>query len=431
MEMQYSHQTSKHVRRFNNKEILTRTLTMLVIVSWLYSGWPQVQIGNIEFPPEPEIAQAANTLVSVETVTGTTGTGATATDTFSNGTALNKMFHFCSFSYDVADSRHFQSFRATELTATDTLTIYAGGASGNDSLTYRCYIVIFSAGSDLVVNRYTQTTQGTPPFDDTITDVGDTSHAFIIPHGEDDPSDTTVGQEELWTFRLENTTTVRIDIDDPADEVNLMYYEVVDWNNSDINVQHLAVQTMTTGETTDTVVITTVDTAKSWLITTGRTEAGGFSEQTGRMNIRTDFENSSIVRVRRGVSGIAFNWVVQVIEDVSAGGIFDVDMNNIAMTTGQTSNTLTIGSVDTTRTFVAGTAFPHFAYSGQTGDTSTSNNDMPLVTLLIPVTAMSLLPSVTATCFVCWCVAATPPPPPTLPTSTAEALTPEVSVITT
>lgn len=313
----------------------------------------------------PRVVSAANVLSSIETITGTTGTGATATPTFTGGTALNKMFHFCSFSYDNLDQQHDQVFRGTALTATNTVTIYAGQGSGNESLTYRCYIVIFDSGSDLVVNRYTQSLFVTLPFDDTITAVSATAQAFVIPHGEENPTDTSIGQEELWTYRLENTTTVRIDADEPADETNVQYYEVVDWNNSDITVQHLAVQTMTTLETTDTVAITTVDTAKSWLITTGRTEAGAFDQQVGRMNIRTDFSDTSTVRVRRGVSGVAWNWAVQVIEDVSTDGIWDTQIGNIAMSTVETSDTYTLSpAVDTARTVVVGTAFPHFGFAG-------------------------------------------------------------------
>jgi len=326
--------------------------------------------------------------VNVVTVTGTTGTGASTTANFSGGTALNKMFHFCSFSYNANDNLHDQTYRSTALTAVNTLTIYAGQTSGNRPLTYHCSIIIFPTDADLVVNRYSRTgINGLTTISTTITAVSSRAQAFVIPHGETNPSDTDVGREELYDYQLTSTTNVNIMLDNAEDEAGATFrFEVVDWNNSGIRVQHLNGNTMTTTETTDTATIPTpITSGKAWLIVTGRTSGGLAAQSTGSMNIRADFSDNSTVRVRRGItSSTAFVWSAQVIEDVSASGIWDVQMGNISMTTAQTSNTLTLSpSVNTSRTFAAGTAFPHFAFSGQSPDATTSNQDTVAATVAL------------------------------------------------
>jgi len=232
-----------------------------------------------------------------------------------------------------------------------------------------------------VVNRYQSNTAATPR-DVTITAVSATAQAFVIPHGERHATDTSTGQEELFEYRLTSTTNVQIVVDSADDAAaNTIYFEVVDWNNADINVQHINNNAMTSTETTDTATITAVTLAKTWLIVTGRTEAGAFSEQTGRMNFRADLQNTTTVRVQ---SGVAYNWSAQIIEDVSTDGIWDTQIGNISMTTAETSDTLALSpAVDTANTFVSGTAWPHFAYSGQTEDTLTSNQDTASATVTL------------------------------------------------
>ena len=202
--------------------------------------------------------ETRNKVSSIEVVSGTTDTDASTAVTFSNGTSLSKMFHFCSFSYNVADDEHWQTFRSTALTATDTLTIYSDETSGNNAITYRCYIVIFTDDSPIVVNRYVSDTD-VETRSVTITEVSTTSAAFVIPHGQDhDNADTSIGSEESYEYRLTSTTNVDIVVDFANDYGdNAVRFEVVDWNNSDIWVQHLNNNAMTTAETTDTASIPT------------------------------------------------------------------------------------------------------------------------------------------------------------------------------
>ncbi|KKU94175.1 MAG: hypothetical protein UY26_C0003G0326 [Candidatus Jorgensenbacteria bacterium GW2011_GWA1_48_13] len=351
-----------------------KTLIFGFVSAFIFTG------GFLLGVPEAQAVQGGNQLSSIVTLTGTTGTGASTAVNFSGGTALNKMFHFCSFQYNTADSLHDQVFRSTALTATGTLTISAGQTAGsNQNLNYNCKILIFTAASDLVVNRYLAPTTAARPtaVNVTITAVSTTSQAFIIPHGETDPTDTTIGNEEEWEYQLTSATNVAIYVDSANNSSHPgARFEVVDWNNSDIRVQHINNLAMTTTETTDTSTIPVpVNLSKTWLMLTGSTEAGASSEVTGRMNVRADLQNASTVRLQRGTSTIAFEWSAQVIEDVSSYGLWNVQSGNIGMTTGQTANTLTISGVDASTTLVFCTAVAAFSCSGQSADTTAGNHD--------------------------------------------------------
>jgi len=350
-------------------------LILLVVLGWMFSGWPQV----FNFPPGIQEARAANVLSSIQTVTGATGGGATTAVAFAGGTALNKMFHFCSFSGNVNDSLHDQTYKSTALTGIGTLTITAGQTGGgNRSLTYRCYIVIFTAGSDLVVNRYNTNSQVTPR-NVAIAAVSATNRAFVIPHGENEPTDTTIGAEELWRYRLTTTTNVEITTDAANNSAGgFLQFEVVDWNNSDIRVQHLD-GTVGVAVASGTIPLTsTVVLNKTWLVTTFFPVAAIVGdEQTNVMSARADLQDVNTVRLQRILGGTnrALNWTAQVIEDVSTYGLWQTQLGNISMTTAQTTNTLALTAVNTANTFVAGTAFPSFAFSGASPDTTTGNAD--------------------------------------------------------
>lgn len=351
-----------------------------LIICLVFADW--VSVINLINIPVARAALGGNQLSSIQTITGTTGTSATTDVSISGGTSLDKMFHFCSFRYDTADTLHDAVYRSTELTSTSNLRIHAGqSGGGNQSLNYECKIIIYTSGSDLSVNRYLTTTTGaTRPSANnvTITAVSSTSQAFIIPHGETDRDDTTIGSEELFEYRLTSTTNVAIYVDDVNNSPVQpgVRFEVIDWNNSDIRVQHINGITMTSGQTTDTATIpTSITTSRAWLIVTGATDGGAFSEQTGRMNIRADIQNSTTVRARRGVSGIALGWSAQVIEDISSYGLWTTQESNINMGTGSTSGTKTITAVKTENTLVFCTAIVAFSCSGAVTDTSTSNHD--------------------------------------------------------
>ena len=317
----------------------------------------------------------ANVLSSIQVITGTTGTGASSDHSFSGGTQLNKMFHFISYDFDAIDNRHDQIFRRSELTSTSNLQLTAGQASGNDDINFHAIIVIFTAGSDLVVNRYTSDTTVLTR-NVTITAVSATAQAFILPHGERDPADGSWGFEELFAYGLTSTTNVQIQVDSANNTSggNTIGFEVVDWNNSDITVQHINFQVMTSTQAVDTATITTVDLARTWIVGTGRTDSGSANERTGEMVGRMDFESSSVVRFRRGVVGAQIHWSAQIIED-TAGTVWTTQMGNIAMGTGALTGTFTLTAVDTARTFATGTYVSSFAYCGEIGDTSSGNQD--------------------------------------------------------
>jgi len=218
----------------------------------------------------------ANVLSSIQVITGTTGTGASSDHSFSGGTQLDKMFFFISYDFNIADNLHDQTFRRAELTSTSNLRITAGQTGGgNQNLNFHAIVVIFTAGSDLVVNRYTSdTTVATRNV--TITAVSATAQAFILPHGERDPLDTSWGFEELFAYGLTSTTNVQVQVDQQNNTVggNTIGFEVVDWNNSDITVQHINFQVATSTQATDTAAITSVDLARTWVVGTSRTDSG-------------------------------------------------------------------------------------------------------------------------------------------------------------
>lgn len=323
----------------------------------------------------------ANTLSAITRITGTTGTGASTAPTFTGGTQLNKMFHFCSFRYTSGASLHDQTYKDTELTATNTLTIRAGQASGNVSATYLAYIVSFTSDSDLVVQRQT------------ITDTAETvnltwsptlsalSRSFLIPHGETNVSDTTIGSEENYRYEMTSTTAGTLQVDDGNEGLQGYKFEVVDWGNDDIRVQHVS-GNMTTAESTDTATLSpAVVLAKTFVIGTHRTEGGAFSEPPSTMCVRADLQNTTTFRVRRNATGEQLNWTGQAIEDISAGGIFDVDAGNISLAAATASGTLTIGAVDTARTVVLGSHFSKFGWEGQASSTTAGDPDNAIATV--------------------------------------------------
>lgn len=318
----------------------------------------------------------ANVLSSIQVITGTTGTGASSDHSFSGGTQLDKMFHFVSYDFDHGDNLHDQTFRRAELTSTSNLRLTAGQTGGgNQDINFRAVIIIFTASSDLVVNRYTSDTTVLTR-NVTITAVSATAQAFVIPHGERDPNDTTWGQEELFVYGLTSTTNVQIQVDSANNSSggNTIGFEVVDWNNADINVQHINFNVMTSTQTSDTVAITSVDLTRTWLIGTARTDSGANSEFTDEMVARLNFETSSAVRCRRGSGGAQMHWSAQVIED-TAGTVWTTQIGNIAMGTGDLTGTFTLTAVDIARTFVNGTMVTSFAYCGESNDTSSGNQD--------------------------------------------------------
>jgi len=317
----------------------------------------------------------ANVLSSIQVITGTTGTGASSDHSFSGGTQLDKMFFFISYDFNVADNLHDQTFRRAELTSTSNLRLTAGQASGNQNINFHAIIVIFTTGSDLVVNRYTSDTV-VATRNVTITAVSATAQAFILPHGERDPSDTSWGSEELFAYGLTSTTNVQIQVDAANNTVggNTIGFEVVDWNNSDITVQHVNFQVMTSIQTVDTASITSVDLARTWVIGTARTDSGAFTEFTDEMVARMDFETAAVVRVQRGSGGAQMHWSAQIIED-TAGTVWTTQMGGIALGTGDLTGTFTLTAVDVARTFVNGTMVTSFADCGQSNDTSSGNQD--------------------------------------------------------
>jgi len=318
----------------------------------------------------------ANVLSSIQVITGTTGTGASSDHSFSGGTQLDKMFFFISYDFNIGNSGHAETFRRAELTSTSNLRLTAGLiAGGNNDINFHAIIVIFTAGSDLVVNRYTSDTTVLTR-NVTITAVSATAQAFILPHGERDPADGSWGFEELFAYGLTSTTNVQIQVDSANNSSggNTIGFEVVDWNNADINVQHINFQVMTSTQAVDTAVITAVDLGRTWLIGTGRTDSGSANERTGEMVGRMDFDGTTIVRFRRGVVGAQVHWSAQIIED-TAGTVWTTQIGLIAMGTGALTGTFTPTAVDTARTFVNGTYVSSFAYCGVVTDTSSGNQD--------------------------------------------------------
>ena len=318
----------------------------------------------------------ANVLSSIQVITGTTGTGASSDHSFSGGTQLDKMFFFVSYDFNVGDNLHDQTFRRAELTSTSNLRLTAGQTGGgNQDINFHAIIVIFTAGSDMAVNRYTSDTTVLTR-NVTITAVSATAQAFVIPHGERDPSDTSWGREELFVYGLTSTTNVQIQVDriNNTSGGNTIGFEVVDWNNSDINVQHINFNVMTSTQTSQTIAITEVDLTRTWLIGTARTDSGANSEFTDEMVARLDLESSVFVRNRRGSGGAQMHWSAQIIED-TAGTVWTTQLGNIALGTGDLTGTFTLTAVDTARTFVNGTMVTSFADCGESNDTTAGNQD--------------------------------------------------------
>ncbi len=252
---------------------------------------------------------AINKFLGMDEVSGSTGTSGSTNVTLSapTGAQLDKTYHFCSFEGNVGNTQHDITFRATALTSTTNLVIYAGqSGGGNNALDYNCYVIYFTSDSDLTVNRYNNTTNATTK-NITITAVSATSRTFIIPHGETNAVDTDIGREEFWRYRLTSTTNVEVTLRNAADESNAVYFEVVDWGNDEIRVQHLDGTAIGNGDASQTATITTaVDTARTWLIATWRMSSNTNPEQTGRGSFRAVLTDSSTVTLSRGVTGTAY-----------------------------------------------------------------------------------------------------------------------------
>ena len=72
-----------------------------------------------------------------------------------------------------------------------------------------------------------------------------------------------------------------------------------------------------------------------------------------------------------------------MIEDTSTYGLWKVQAGSIAMSTAETSDTFTLTAVDTANTFVNGTTFNTFGYTGQSSDTTTGNVDSATATVTL------------------------------------------------
>ena len=316
----------------------------------------------------------ANVLSSIQVITGTTGTGHFSDHSFSGGTNLSQMFHFVTYDYNTADNLHDQVFRRSELTSTSNLRLDAGQTGGgNQDLNFTAFIIIYTAASDMEVDRYSAATDSATN-NVTIAAVSATAQTFVIPHGEEDTSDTSIGFEELFAYGLTSTTNVQIQVDQQNNSTNLVNFEVVDWGNTDITVQHINFQQATSTQATDTATITAVELARTWLIGTGRTDSGSANERAGEMVCRFDLQSTTLVRMRRGLTGAQWHWSCQIIEDTS-DSVWQTQIGNINMGTSDTTGTFTLSAVDTARTFAIGTATTQFGFCGSIADTSTGNAD--------------------------------------------------------
>ena len=326
-------------------------------------------------------AEAANVLLKMLTVSGTTGTNLTNSFNISapTGAQLDKTFHFCSFNYDVTSGLHDQMFKATELTSTGSLAIYGGQTGGgNQSLNFDCTVLYFTSASDMTVQRSniaTNATTNTYTFNPALSAA---NRSFVIPHGERDPSDTTIGSEEVWEYRIVGTGAAGLEIVvDAANNTtggNRAFFEVVDWGNSDITVQHVNDNTMTNAETTDTIDITAVDLSRTWVIATATWDGvAAASSPIDDAAVRVDFLDNDTIQLRKENSGVQIEWSAQIIEDTSGQAIWTVHQGTIDMDATETTDSITIPYSRTDRTFAIGTTVTGFAYTGQSDDASSGN----------------------------------------------------------
>ena len=314
-------------------------------------------------------ASAANTLSSIQTLTGTTDTDQETDVTITGGTALDKMFHFCSFESTSTSSAHDQLSKATELTSISNLRIHNGQASGNVAMDFVCYVVIFTAASDLVTQRDTTNMSAGECVGNVISAVT-IAETFVIPHGATNASDTSFGQEEHHRVILTTTTNVDVCIDDAADETQTFRFEVVDWNDANIVVQHVSA-TLGSGESSDTITITAVDLSRTWLIATMRTSAGSFTDQSNHLSGRVDFSSTTVVRYRKSGTGRVIEWAVQVIEDTNSPSLWTTQLDSIALADTVGSGTATLTAVTVANTFILGSLYPNWDAVGESDSTAT------------------------------------------------------------
>jgi len=309
----------------------------------------------------------ANRMTRIIKLSGTTGTGATQSVTISPAlNSVDKAISFCTFRH-TQPQNHDGTFKAWEITATNTLTIYQGASAV--SINYLCYVVEFTSTSTLDSHSSSFQQPATGGSATVTTNIGQTvvlAETMEWYQGHDhDGTDTTIGQEELERVRLSSTTQWEWNTETAANSgPQNNYIGLVDWNDSDVSVQR-GQATMLTTETTDTLVggtdFTAVDRDRTLLFVSFRKDGANFSYPVDNTYIHATLDASGNIVVTRGtntgtsVGQVLYNWVLAELP------VDFVTVQHLTHSFTGTSATDTITTLnDQNRAFVAGTVCTPF-----------------------------------------------------------------------
>lgn len=247
-----------------------------------------------------------------------------------------------------------------QVTNGTTLTFTRASSTGTVDIQW--YVVEFTSG--VSVQRGSHTLDSTEPDDVTITSV-DLAKSFPVMSYRKATS-SGFGQDDFFKGRLTTSTNLELDMV-TGNSTLTVEWQVVEYTGC--SVQRGEVALSSTTSVTDT--ITSVDTAKSWLLFTYKCTTGASANIAQKM-VRGAVTNATTLTFDKdqvGSPGVTLDisWILIEFTDDTV-----VQSASEDFTTGETQQDVTITSVDTARSIASAGAI---SYTG--GMTTLSTDDNP------------------------------------------------------
>ncbi len=229
---------------------------------------------------------------------------------------------------------------ATQLTNATTVTFSRIGTVG--AITVKWYVAEFMSG--VSVQRGAQSMASGVSQNVTLTSV-DTTKSFPIVTQRG--SGATYGSDDFVKAKITSSTNLALDIQGSSQPDNAVEWQVVQYTNASVQTGDLS---FGTGNASMTATVTSVDTAKSWLVYSYNS-ADGTTTNIGQKLVRGEIANATTLTFTRDNTGQGVNltWYLITFTDTTS-----VQKGVQAFNTTDTSLNATITATDLSRSITVG-----------------------------------------------------------------------------
>ncbi|MDH5293369.1 MAG: cadherin-like domain-containing protein, partial [Acidimicrobiia bacterium] len=260
---------------------------------------------------------------------------------------------FLTFSVRGSDANPDNLWVRGTLTNATTVTFTRPGTTG--TVTIEWSVVEFASG--VTVQRGSQTLTGTTT--DVPISAVDLGRSFPIVSMT--ATGTQFSQNDFARATLTSPTNLRLSI--PEIVTNVVSWQVVTYNDSSVQSGSVA---FAAGDVSRSATVTAVDPTKAWLLYTIDT-AAGTTANIGQKMIRGMVTNGTTLTFDRSSTGQTMNVTWHLVEFTDAT---QVQHANVAFASSDTTNNVTITSVDPARSIGVG---GYLQYGGRSAYTSDDN----------------------------------------------------------